>query len=82
MLVVGSYSGMKPAEIAYSGDSTNVVTGMTWGSWTATSATDGSGTHAGQTFGSVTFDNTTYTVSYYAPVGHYEDVVALRWGAR
>ena len=43
MLVVGSYSGMKPAEIAYSGDSTNVVTGMTWGSWTATSAT-GTGT--------------------------------------
>jgi len=43
VLVVGSYSGMKPAEIAYSGDSTNVVTGMTWSSWTATSAT-GTGT--------------------------------------
>jgi eukaryotic-like serine/threonine-protein kinase len=43
VLVVGSYSGMKPAEIGYSGDSTNVVTGITWGSWTATSAT-GTGT--------------------------------------
>ena len=43
VLVVGSYSGMKPAEIAYSGDSTNVVTGMTWSSWTATGAT-GTGT--------------------------------------
>ena len=43
VLVVGSYSGMKPTEIAYSGDSTNVVTGMTWSSWTATGAT-GTGT--------------------------------------
>jgi hypothetical protein len=43
VLVVGGYSGMKPAEIAYSGDSTNVVTGITWSSWTATSAT-GTGT--------------------------------------
>ena len=32
----GSYSGMKPTEIAYSGDATNVVTGITWTSWTAT----------------------------------------------
>jgi serine/threonine protein kinase len=39
VLVVGSYSGMKPTEIAYSGDSTNVVTGIAWSSWTATSAT-------------------------------------------
>jgi serine/threonine protein kinase len=43
VLVVGGYSGMKPTEIAYSGDSTNVVTGITWSSWTATSAT-GTGT--------------------------------------
>ena len=43
VLVVGGYSGMRPGEIAYSGDSTNVVTGITWSSWTATSAT-GTGT--------------------------------------
>ena len=43
VLTVGSYSGMRPTEIAYSGDGTNVVTGLSWGSWTATSAT-GTGT--------------------------------------
>lgn len=43
VLAVGSYSGMRPTEIAYSGDGTNVVTGLTWSSWTATGAT-GTGT--------------------------------------
>ncbi len=43
VLVVGSYSGTKPTEIAYSGDATNVVTGISWGSWTTTGAT-GEGT--------------------------------------
>jgi serine/threonine protein kinase len=43
VLTVGSYSGMRPTEIAYSGDGTNVVTGLSWGSWTATGAT-GTGT--------------------------------------
>lgn len=43
VLTVGSYSGTRPSEIAYSGDSTNVVTGLSWSSWTATSAT-GAGT--------------------------------------
>ena len=43
VLGVGSYSGMRPTEIAYSGDGTNVVTGLTWTSWTATGAT-GTGT--------------------------------------
>ena len=38
VLTVGSYTGMKPAEIAYSGDATNVVTKITWSSWTATGA--------------------------------------------
>ena len=42
VLVVGSYTGMDPAEIAFSGDATNVVTGLTW-TWTATEAT-GTGT--------------------------------------
>jgi len=42
VLVVGSYTGMDPTEIAFSGDSTNVVTGLTW-TWTATAAT-GTGT--------------------------------------
>ena len=43
VLVVGGYTGMKPTEIAYSGDATNVVTKITWSSWTATLAT-GQGT--------------------------------------
>jgi serine/threonine protein kinase len=43
VLTVGSYSGTKPTEIAYSGDSTNVVSTITWTSWTATGAT-GQGT--------------------------------------
>jgi serine/threonine protein kinase len=43
VLAVGSYSGMRPTEIAYSGDATNVVTGLTWSSWTASGAT-GTGT--------------------------------------
>jgi hypothetical protein len=43
VFVVGSYSGTKPTMIAYSGDATNVVTGISWGSWTASGAT-GEGT--------------------------------------
>jgi hypothetical protein len=43
VLTVGSYSGTKPTEIAYSGDSTNVVTNIAWTSWTATGAS-GQGT--------------------------------------
>jgi serine/threonine protein kinase len=42
VLVVGSYTGTDPTEIAFSGDATNVVTGLTW-TWTATEAT-GTGT--------------------------------------
>jgi eukaryotic-like serine/threonine-protein kinase len=43
VLTVGSYTGLKPAQIDFSGDSGDVVTGITWASWTATSAT-GAGT--------------------------------------
>ena len=43
VLTVGGYTGMKPTEIAYSGDATNVVTKITWSSWTATGAS-GQGT--------------------------------------
>ena len=43
LLTVGGYTGMKPTEIAYSGDATNVVTKITWSSWTATGAS-GQGT--------------------------------------
>jgi serine/threonine protein kinase len=43
MLTVGGYTGMKPTEIAYSGDATNVVTKITWSSWTASGAS-GQGT--------------------------------------
>jgi serine/threonine protein kinase len=43
VLTVGGYSGMKPTEIDYSGDATNVVTKITWSSWTAAAAS-GQGT--------------------------------------
>jgi eukaryotic-like serine/threonine-protein kinase len=43
VLTAGSYTGMKPTEIGFSGDSGNVVTKITWSSWTATGAT-GQGT--------------------------------------
>jgi serine/threonine protein kinase len=43
LLTVGGYTGMKPTEIAYSGDATNVVTKIAWSSWTATGAS-GAGT--------------------------------------
>jgi Protein kinase domain len=43
VLTVGGYTGMKPTEIAYSGDATNVVTKITWSSWTSTGAS-GQGT--------------------------------------
>jgi len=43
VFVVGSYSGRKPTMIAYSGDATNVVTGISWGTWSASGAT-GEGT--------------------------------------
>jgi serine/threonine protein kinase len=43
VLTAGSYTGMKPTEIAFSGDATNVVTKISWTSWTATGAS-GTGT--------------------------------------
>jgi eukaryotic-like serine/threonine-protein kinase len=42
VLTVGSYNGMNPSQIDFSGDSGNVVTGITWASWTTAAAT-GSG---------------------------------------
>jgi serine/threonine protein kinase len=42
-LVAGSYHGIKPTNIAFSADAGNIVTGLTWSSWTATRAI-GSGT--------------------------------------
>ena len=42
VLTIGSYNGMNPSQIDFSGDSGNVVTGIAWASWTATAAT-GSG---------------------------------------
>ena len=43
MLTVGSYTGMKPKEIDFSGDSGNVVQSLTWSTWSASGAT-GNGT--------------------------------------
>ncbi|HTX26673.1 MAG TPA: serine/threonine-protein kinase [Streptosporangiaceae bacterium] len=43
VLTAGTYHGVKPKEIDFSADAGNVVTGITWSSWTATTAI-GSGT--------------------------------------
>jgi len=43
LLVAGNYRGSKPKEIDFSADAGNIVTGITWSSWTATRAI-GSGT--------------------------------------
>jgi serine/threonine protein kinase len=43
VLTAGSYTGMKPTEIDFSGDSGNIVTKISWSSWTATEAS-GTGT--------------------------------------
>ena len=43
VLVAGSYDGIKPKEIDFSADAGNIVTDITWSSWTATRAI-GSGT--------------------------------------
>ncbi|HEY6296964.1 MAG TPA: serine/threonine-protein kinase [Streptosporangiaceae bacterium] len=43
VLVAGNYHGIKPKEIDFSADAGNVVTGITWSSWSGTKAI-GSGT--------------------------------------
>ena len=43
VLTAGSYTGIKPTQIDFSADAGNIVTGITWSSWTATTAI-GSGT--------------------------------------
>jgi Protein kinase domain len=43
VLTAGTYTGIKPTEIAFSADAGDIVTGITWSSWTATTAI-GSGT--------------------------------------
>jgi eukaryotic-like serine/threonine-protein kinase len=43
VLVAGDYHGIKPKEIDFSADAGNIVTGITWSSWTAAKAI-GSGT--------------------------------------
>lgn len=38
-VVIGQFSGREPSEIDISADGGNIVTGIRWASWTATSAT-------------------------------------------
>ena len=83
--MVGSYSGMKPTEIAYSGDATNVVTGITWTSWTATGAT-GTGTSdidsCVPNCAQAPPDNVTTTITLSAPVnGHFTQMTETRNGS-
>ncbi len=84
-LTAGSYTGTKPAEIAYSGDATNVVTKITWTSWSATGAT-GTGTSGIESCvpncaqGPVQYVTTTITLS--APVnGKFTQMTETRNGS-
>jgi serine/threonine protein kinase len=85
VLVVGSYSGMQPTEIAYSGDGTNVVTGITWSSWAATGAT-GTGTSdidsCDPSCAAASPDNVSTTITLSAPVnGHFTQMTETRNGS-
>ena len=85
MLAVGSYSGMRPSEIAYSGDGTNVVTGLSWSSWTATSAT-GTGTSdidsCVPSCAAASPNNVSTTITVSAPVnGHFTKMTETRNGS-
>ena len=85
VITVGSYSGMKPTEIAYSGDGTNVVTTITWASWTATGAT-GTGTSdidsCVPNCAQAPPDNVTTTITLSAPVnGHFTQMTETRKGS-
>ena len=85
MLTVGSYSGMKPTEIAYSGDATNVVTSITWTSWTATGAT-GTGTSdidsCVPNCAQAPVDNVTATITLSAPAnGNFTQMTETRNGS-
>ena len=85
VLVVGSYSGMQPTEIAYSGDGTNVVTGITWSSWAATGAT-GTGTSdidsCVPSCAAASPDNVSTTITLSTPVnGHFTQMTETRNGS-
>jgi serine/threonine protein kinase len=85
VLAVGSYSGMRPTEIGYSGDGTNVVTGLTWSSWTATGAT-GTGTSdidsCVPSCAAASPNNVSTTVTLSDPVsGHFTQMTESRNGS-
>ena len=85
VLAVGSYSGTRPSEIAYSGDGTNVVTGLDWSSWTATGAT-GTGTSdidsCVPSCAAASPDNVSTTVTLSAPVnGQFTKMTETRNGS-
>jgi serine/threonine protein kinase len=85
VLVVGGYSGMQPTEIAYSGDGTNVVTGITWSSWAATGAT-GTGTSdidsCDPSCAAASPDNVSTTITLSDPVnGHFTQMTETRNGS-
>jgi hypothetical protein len=83
-MTVGSYSGVRPTEIGYSGDATNVVTGITWSSWTATGAT-GTGTSdldsCNPSCAAAPLDDVTATVTLSDPVnGRFTQMTETRKG--
>jgi hypothetical protein len=84
-LIAGSYSGIRPRIVDFSGDAGNIVTGLKW-SWTGTSAT-GHGTSDIQgcvpncAAGSETPVATVITFSQPSH-GHFTKVVEVRNGQR
>jgi serine/threonine protein kinase len=84
VLVAGSYTGTDPTEIAFSGDATNVVTGLTW-TWTATGAT-GTGTSdidsCVPSCAAASPNPVTATIMLSAPVdGHFTQMTETRNGS-
>ena len=85
MLTVGSYTGMKPTEIAYSGDATNVVTKITWSSWTSTGASGQGTSDIDSCIPNCAQAPTNYvttTITLSAPVnGHFTQMIETRNGS-
>jgi hypothetical protein len=83
-LSVGNWTGLRPSGIDFSADSGNIVTGISWSSWTATGAT-GEGTSGIQNCvpdcasGTITYVPTTITLSD-PQDGHFTRMIETRQG--
>jgi Trypsin-like peptidase domain len=85
VLIAGTWTGIKPSEIDFSGDAGNIVTRISWSSWTATGAV-GEGTSGIQSCvpncaqGTTTYVPTTIALSK-PRGGHFTKLSETRSGA-